>query len=35
MGRATIGGQHSDLHACHDHHNLVWTVVKNMPGIRL
>ena len=33
LGSATTGGQHSDFSIYHGHRNLVWTFVKNMPGI--
>lgn len=33
MGSATTGGQHSDFSVCHGHRNLVWTFVKDVPGI--
>lgn len=33
MGSATTGGQHSDFAVYHGHRNLVWTFVKNMPGM--
>ncbi len=33
IGSATTGGQHSDFSVYHGHRNLVWTFVKNMPGI--
>jgi GT2 family glycosyltransferase len=33
VGSATTGGQHSDFAIYHGHRNLVWTYVKNMPGI--
>lgn len=33
VGSATTGGQHSDFALYHGHRNLVWTYVKNMPGI--
>ena len=33
VGSATTGGQHSDFSVYHGHRNLVWTYVKNMPGI--
>lgn len=33
IGAATTGGQHSDFAVYHGHRNLVWTFVKNMPGI--
>lgn len=33
VGSATSGGQHSDFALYHGHRNLVWTFVKNMPGI--
>lgn len=33
VGSASTGGQHSDFAVYHGHRNLVWTFVKNMPGI--
>ncbi|MGZ5051273.1 MAG: glycosyltransferase family 2 protein [Methylobacter sp.] len=33
VGSGTTGGQHSDFSIYHGHRNLVWTYVKNMPGI--
>lgn len=33
VGSATTGGQHSDFSMYHGHRNLVWTFVKDMPGI--
>jgi len=33
LGSATTGGQQSDFSIYHGHRNLVWTFVKNMPGI--
>ena len=33
VGSATTGGQRSDFSVYHGHRNLVWTFVKNMPGI--
>ncbi len=33
VGSGTTGGQHSDFSLYHGHRNLVWTFVKNMPGI--
>jgi GT2 family glycosyltransferase len=33
VGSATTGGQHSDFAVYHGHRNLVWTYVKNMPGM--
>nr|MDJ0856368.1 glycosyltransferase family 2 protein [Desulfobacterales bacterium] len=33
IGSATSGGQSSDFARYHGHRNLVWTYVKNMPGI--
>ena len=33
VGSATTGGQHSDFAVYHGHRNIVWTYVKNMPGI--
>ena len=35
VGSATTGGQHSDFSLYHGHRNLVWTFVKNMPGVLL
>jgi GT2 family glycosyltransferase len=32
-GSKTTGGQHSDFSVYHGHRNLVWTFVKDMPGI--
>jgi len=32
-GSASTGGQHSDFSVYHGHRNMVWTFVKNMPGI--
>lgn len=32
-GSASTGGQHSDFSVYHGHRNLVWTFIKNMPGI--
>ncbi len=32
VGSGTTGGQHSDFSVYHGHRNLVWTLVKNMPG---
>jgi len=33
VGSGTTGGQHSDFSIYHGHRNLVWTFVKNMPGM--
>jgi GT2 family glycosyltransferase len=33
VGSATTGGQGSDFSVYHGHRNLVWTFVKNMPGV--
>ena len=33
VGSATTGGQHSAFSVYHGHRNLVWTYIKNMPGI--
>jgi GT2 family glycosyltransferase len=33
VGSGTTGGQHSDFALYHGHRNLVWTFVKNMPGV--
>ena len=33
VGSATSGGQNSDFAVYHGHRNLVWTYIKNMPGI--
>jgi GT2 family glycosyltransferase len=33
VGSGTTGGQHSDFAMYHGHRNLVWTFVKDMPGI--
>ena len=33
VGSGTTGGQHSDFALYHGHRNLVWTYVKDMPGI--
>lgn len=35
VGSGTTGGQHSEFAVYHGHRNLVWTYVKNMPGILL
>lgn len=35
VGSATTGGQHGDFAVYHGHRNLVWTYIKNMPGILL
>jgi GT2 family glycosyltransferase len=33
VGSGTTGGQNSDFSVYHGHRNLVWTYVKNMPGL--
>lgn len=33
VGSGTTGGQHSDFSIYHGHRNLVWTFVKDMPGV--
>jgi GT2 family glycosyltransferase len=33
IGYASTGSQHSDFAVYHGHRNLVWTYVKNMPGV--
>ena len=33
VGSGTTGGQHSDFSTYHGHRNLVWTFVKDMPGL--
>lgn len=33
VGSGTTGGQHSDFSVYYGHRNLVWTFVKNMPGV--
>ncbi len=33
VGSAASGGQHSNFSVYHGHRNLVWTYIKNMPGI--
>jgi GT2 family glycosyltransferase len=33
VGSGTTGGQNSDFSVYHGHRNLVWTFVKNMPGL--
>jgi GT2 family glycosyltransferase len=33
VGSGTTGGQHGDFALYHGHRNLVWTFVKDMPGI--
>lgn len=33
VGSAATGSQHSDFAVYHGHRNLVWTYVKNMPGL--
>lgn len=33
VGSGTTGGQHSEFAMYHGHRNLVWTFVKDMPGI--
>lgn len=35
VGSGTTGGQHSDFAVYHGHRNLVWTYVKDMPGMLL
>lgn len=35
VGSATTGGQHSDFSVYYGHRNIVWTYVKNMPGLLL
>jgi GT2 family glycosyltransferase len=35
VGSASTGGSHSDFSIYHGHRNLVWTFIKNMPGILL
>ena len=35
VGAATTGGQQSDFSVYYGHRNLVWTYVKNMPGMLL
>ena len=35
VGSATSGGRHSDFSVFHGHRNMVWTFVKNMPGVLL
>jgi GT2 family glycosyltransferase len=35
VGSASTGGRHSDFSIYHGHRNLVWTFIKNMPGILL
>lgn len=35
VGSGTTGSQHSDFAVYHGHRNLVWTYVKDMPGILL
>jgi len=35
VGSGTTGSQHSDFAVYHGHRNLVWTFVKDMPGILL
>jgi len=35
VGSATTGGQHSDFALYHGHRNLVWTFIKDMPGVLL
>jgi GT2 family glycosyltransferase len=32
-GSATTGGQHSDFSVYYGHRNIVWTYIKNMPGL--
>lgn len=33
VGSASSGGRHSDFSVYHGHRNLVWTFIKNMPGV--
>ncbi len=33
VGSGTTGGRHSNFSVYHGHRNLVWTFIKNMPGI--
>ncbi|HXU93879.1 MAG TPA: glycosyltransferase family 2 protein [Gallionella sp.] len=33
VGSGTTGGQHSDFSVYHGHRNLIWTFVKDMPGL--
>jgi len=33
VGSGTTGGQHSDFSVYHGHRNLVWTFIKDMPGL--
>jgi GT2 family glycosyltransferase len=33
VGSGSSGGQHSDFATYHGHRNIVWTFVKNMPGV--
>ena len=33
VGSGTTGGQHSDFSMYHGHRNLVWTFIKDMPGV--
>lgn len=33
VGSVSTGGQHSDFCVYHGHRNLVWTYIKNMPGV--
>ena len=33
VGSATSGGKHSDFAVYHGHRNLVWSYIKNMPGV--
>jgi GT2 family glycosyltransferase len=33
VGSGTTGGQHSDFAVYHGHRNLVWTYVKDVPGV--
>jgi len=35
VGSATTGSQHSDFAVYHGHRNLVWTFLKDMPGVLL
>jgi GT2 family glycosyltransferase len=33
VGSGSTGGQHSNFSVYHGHRNLVWTFIKNMPGV--
>ncbi len=33
VGSASTGGRHSDFSVYHGHRNLVWTFIKDMPGV--